>query len=362
MYDIPILMLHSVNDRPEMSPMGALSVSSKGLASYLKVFSKWHYQMISMDDLLRGNYNEDKPYVVLTFDDGYKDNLSVALPVLKEYGAKATIFVNPSYVSEESDPHSEWGFMTWDEVALAAESGVFDIQSHTMTHEFIFASDKVVDFYTPEKFHKYYWLAWMLYPDSPKKWDSTAMKYKDLIPTGYPVFEYTRRLSAKKFTPDNDYVSFLIDRYAEGKTKEAAEAYIGNKGTYEDDAAFTDYAVWEIVESKKELEQRLQKEIHTLCFPGGGYTDEVLSIAQNAGYKCFMNARRLRNGNNNDHMALLKKGEFVGLNRTSFSLIHPGILPDHFFDYHVAKLSLGTYQKQMPYTFFKKILSKILHA
>lgn len=185
MYDVPVLMLHTVNDHPKQNPLGALSVSSKGLEAYMKVFQRWKYQMISMDDLIRKNYDAVRPYVVLTFDDGFKDNLTIALPILKKYKARATIFVNPAYISSKSDADSDWGFMTWDEIRQAADSGVFDIQAHTMTHEFIFTSDKVVDYYTPEKFDQYYWLAWMLYPEAPTQWDSTVMKYRDKIPVGY---------------------------------------------------------------------------------------------------------------------------------------------------------------------------------
>lgn len=362
MYDIPILMLHTVNNHPEQSPMGQLSVSARGLDSYLKVFKQWHYQMISMDDLINKNYDQKKPFVVLTFDDGYKDNLTVALPVLKKYNARATIFVNPAYVSEHTDPKSDWGFMTWDEVQQATDSKIFNIQAHTMTHEFIFSSDKIVDFYSPEKFNKYYWLAWMLFPETPNRWDSTAMQYKNMIPTGYPIFEYTRRLSARKFTPDPEYVEQLIEKYAEGSAMQFAQIYKGKKGTYETAEEFSKYAVWEVGVCKKELEKRLNGTVHTLCFPGGGYTDEVLHIAESVGYRCYMNASRLRVGNNNKHIESLYNGKFVGLNRTAFSLIHPGILPDYVFDYYVAKLSLGAYQKQFPYTIMKKMMSKVLHS
>lgn len=357
MYDIPILMLHTVNDSPKKNPMGVLSVSSKGLESYLKVFKKWKYQMISMDDLIHKNYNDSKPFVVLTFDDGFKDNLTVAMPLLKKYNARATIFINPSYVSEKSDETSDWGFMTWEEIEQAKESGIFDLQAHTMTHEFIFTSDKVIDYYTPDKFEKYYWLAWMLYPNSPRSWDSTAMKYRDMIPTGYPIFEYGRRLSSPKFTPSQEYVDFLIEHHNETDSCE----YSGETGDYEAMEEYLEYAKWEVVECKKTLENKLSHEIHTLCFPGGGYTDDVLDIAKECGYKCFMNASRLRTGNNNDHLKILYNGEFVGLNRTAFSLIHPGILPDSVFDYWIAKLSLGNYQNKKFYTIFKKIFAKFLH-
>lgn len=356
MYDIPILMLHTVNDKPQDNPMGVLSVSSKGLDAYLKVFHQWKYQMISMDDLLTGNYDKSRNYIVITFDDGYKDNLTVAMPVLKKYNARATIFVNPAYVSLESDD-SDWGFMTWDEVQKAEDSGVFDIQAHTMTHEFIFTSDKVVDYYTPDKFHKYYWLAWMLYPDAPNHWDSKANKYRDMIPTGYPVFEYGRRIASKKFNPEQAYIDFLIKKH----NGEAAE-YTGSHGTYETEEDFQNYVRWEIEECKKQLEERLNKRIHTLCFPGGGYTDFALEVAKNCGYQCYMTASRLRLGNNNNHMETIEKGGFAGLNRTSFSLIHPGILPDAFFDYWVAKLSLGAHQNKAPYGSIKKLMSKVFHA
>ena len=359
MHDIPILMLHTVNDRPDLNPLGVLSVSAKGLDSYLKMFKKWKYQMISMDDLLNRRYDEKKPYVVLTFDDGYKDNLTVALPVLKKYGARATIFVNPAYVSPQSDAEGDWGFMTWDEVGEAAASGVFDIQAHTMTHEFIFSSDKVVDYYTPDKFTKYYWLAWMLFEDSPRAWDSKAMEYRERIPVGYPIFEHTRRLSAPAFKPKAEYVEFLMKSYREG-ISDAAERYDGVRGEYESPEQFTEYAVWEVEECKRILEERVGASVHTLCFPGGGYTDEVLEIAERCGYRCFMNASKLRMGNNYEHVKRLYEGEFVGLNRTSFSLIHPGVLPDHVYDYWVAKLSLATYQRKQPYLFVKKVLALLL--
>lgn len=359
MHDIPILMLHTVNNQPHLNPLGELSVSSKGLNAYLKVFKQWKYQMISMDDLIKKNYDEKKPFVVLTFDDGYKDNLTVALPVLKKYGAKATIFVNPAYASQETDKNSDWGFMTWDEIKLANESGVFDIQAHTMTHEFIFTSDKVIDYYTPEKFNKYYWLAWMLYPNSARNWNSSSMEYKDKIPVGYPIFEYNRRLSATAFKPSDEYIKFIINKYSAGETSDI-QNFEGFKGEYETNEEFSEYATWEVAECKKVIEEKLGKEVHTLCFPGGGYTDEVLEIAKGSGYKCYMNASRLRIGNNNDHVKKLHNGEFLGLNRTAFSLIHLGVFPDSFYDYWVAKMSMGNYQKKKPYTFIKRFFASIL--
>ena len=360
MHDIPILMLHTVNAQRSRNPMGVLSVSPEGLDAYLKVFQQWHYQMISMTDLLEGKYEQNKNFVVLTFDDGFKDNLTVAKPILEKYHAHATIFVNPDYVSETSDPDSDWGFMTWEEVLEAENSGVFDIQAHTMTHEFIFISDKIIDYYTPEKFDKYYWLAWMLFPDSPRKWNGNAYDYRDKIPTGYPIFEYGRRIAHRKFIPDSKYIAYCIETY--GKEKNDDNQYKGIYGEFESQNDYQKYIQWEIQECKRILEEKLAKSIITLCFPGGGYNDQALDITKACGYKCYMIASSLREGNNFDHFERIHAGEFDGFNRTAFSLLHPGFLPDAFFDKWVAKLSLGAYQNNPWYLMLKKLLSKIWHT
>ncbi|MEO0495972.1 MAG: polysaccharide deacetylase family protein [Pseudomonadota bacterium] len=36
---------------------------------------------------------DDRPFVALTFDDGYRDNIELALPVMERFGAPATVFV-----------------------------------------------------------------------------------------------------------------------------------------------------------------------------------------------------------------------------------------------------------------------------
>lgn len=360
MHDIPILMLHTVNSQKTLNPLGELSVSPKGLEAYCKVFKKWKYQMISMQEFLENKYDKNRNFVILTFDDGYKDNLTVACSILKKYDAHATIFINPEYLSDESDPYSDWGFMTWDEVIEAENCGTFDIQAHTMTHEFTFISDSIIDYYTPEKFDKYYWLAWMLFPDSPRKWNGKAYSYRNKIPTGYPIFEYGRRIANRKFIPDPQYVTYLIEKYQNSYADE--KQYNGSHGLYEDENHYNEYIIWEIVECKRIIEEKLKKKVTTLCFPGGGYDEYSLKLAQQSGYQCYMIASKMREGNNYEHLKNIEEGIFDGFNRTAFSLIHPGFLPDHLFDKWIAKLSLGAYQNMPLYVFLKKVLSKIWHT
>ncbi|MFA5162188.1 MAG: polysaccharide deacetylase family protein [Elusimicrobiales bacterium] len=86
--------------------------------------------------------------VLITFDDGYADNWICAYPLLKRYGFTASVFVTTGRVinaparktiSEGGQPPPFTGqhagaFLSWEELRRMAESGVFEIGSHTRTH------------------------------------------------------------------------------------------------------------------------------------------------------------------------------------------------------------------------------------
>lgn len=64
--------------------------------------------------------------VLLTFDDGYMSNYTLAFPILREYGAKATISLITSRIDGEKP-----GFLSWDACREMAESGLVEFASHT---------------------------------------------------------------------------------------------------------------------------------------------------------------------------------------------------------------------------------------
>lgn len=64
--------------------------------------------------------------VLLTFDDGYGSNYTLAYPLLQEFQAKAVISVIAGYVD---DPALD--YLTWDMCREMAQSGLVEIGSHT---------------------------------------------------------------------------------------------------------------------------------------------------------------------------------------------------------------------------------------
>lgn len=87
----------------------------------------------------------EAPTVFLTFDDGFRDNHETALPLLREYGFPAFVFVLPPLVDEgaplaweevadEQRRHPEtMRSMTWEMVGEMSEHGV-EVGSHTLSH------------------------------------------------------------------------------------------------------------------------------------------------------------------------------------------------------------------------------------
>lgn len=76
--------------------------------------------------------------VLITFDDGYRDNFQNALPILKEYGFSAAVFVVSGFVGKAGQWESgiacpEMQLMGWQELREMQTSGI-DIGSHSVTH------------------------------------------------------------------------------------------------------------------------------------------------------------------------------------------------------------------------------------
>jgi len=123
---VPVLMYHSVKYEKD-NPVRIPKEKFKEQMKYLKDNG---YTTLSLDELydfLENNNPIPKKSVVLTFDDGYKDNYENAYPILKEYGFKATIFMITSCIGTGE-------YLTLEQLKELQQNGI-DIESHTVNHE-----------------------------------------------------------------------------------------------------------------------------------------------------------------------------------------------------------------------------------
>jgi peptidoglycan/xylan/chitin deacetylase (PgdA/CDA1 family) len=95
-----ILMLHHVRPWREraFAPNRLLEVTPDFLDAVLCRCRAIGLDLVAMDDVPGRLADADAtPFVALTFDDGYRDTLDEALPVLRRHGAPATVYVTPGF-------------------------------------------------------------------------------------------------------------------------------------------------------------------------------------------------------------------------------------------------------------------------
>ncbi len=126
---VPALMYHSISTVP---PRWSKDMCIEpGLFRQQLQYLKDHgYKVITASEarrrLLAGEDVERN--IVLTFDDGYANNYTVAYPMLKEYGFKGTFFAIGKKVGEP-------GYMTYPQMKEMHFKGKMEIGSHSMSHD-----------------------------------------------------------------------------------------------------------------------------------------------------------------------------------------------------------------------------------
>ncbi len=130
---VPILMYHHVAvPGPDADAVRRdLSVSPANFEAQLHYLMQNDYQPVTLADLVMhlqiGKPLPPKP-VVLTFDDGFKDQYTNAYPLLERHGFVATFFIITCFLDEGRDE-----YMSWSEIETLHASGM-EIGSHSYTH------------------------------------------------------------------------------------------------------------------------------------------------------------------------------------------------------------------------------------
>lgn len=127
-----VLCYHNINKKGVVTP--------EKLESELSFLAEEKYFPVSIQDLygyVSGEKTLPEKSVHLTFDDGYSDNYTEALPLVKRYGFKATGFLITSRIGL-------LGYLDWKNIFRMKDSGLFGFESHSHTHVryFLAAPDK----------------------------------------------------------------------------------------------------------------------------------------------------------------------------------------------------------------------------
>lgn len=117
-----------------------VAIAEAAFEAQLRYLREQNYTILSLAQamaILNGEQEAPTRSVLLTFDDGYANNLYVALPLLQAYGMTATQFVISAYVGQTNrwNPRASYdvNHMTWDELRQWQECGCA-IGGHSHEH------------------------------------------------------------------------------------------------------------------------------------------------------------------------------------------------------------------------------------
>ena len=153
---VPVLMYHHI-----LSKDSFIASSVKNFEAQMKYLYEDGWKTLTSDEFYQfkqGKLKVPKKSVLITFDDGWRDNFIYAYPILKKYNLKATLFVVTQWIEKASQSnestyiekkHSECKKLVttnprdvicnWNELLQMRD--IFDIHSHTHTHRDKYFSD-----------------------------------------------------------------------------------------------------------------------------------------------------------------------------------------------------------------------------
>ena len=128
---LPVLMYHRVTENGASDP---LTVTLQDIEKQFLHLKNNNYCTISLSELMDTiNHRIPLPTkpVLLTFDDGYKDNFTALYPLLKKYNYKANIFLVSEFINTVN-PSGE--YLTTKDITLM-DTDLVQFALHTVNHK-----------------------------------------------------------------------------------------------------------------------------------------------------------------------------------------------------------------------------------
>lgn len=245
-----------------------LAVTPETFRQHCKALGK-HYTVLPLADAVDALKREphrsaqDRPLAVLTFDDGYRDNLLYAAPVLQQTGLRATFFPVAELVGSDAPP---W----YDRVARALSSlarrGAIDKIWRDLEQEYCMAAS----------------FSWK---ERRAPVDKAIAASKRLRPDQRKALLERVELEAGCTAPWRP--EDLIMDWTELRRLDAQGHEIGSHGcsheilTGLDDSRLT----YETTESRRLLEAGLCRSVRSFSYPNGDVDRRVSGAVKNAGYE-----------------------------------------------------------------------------
>ena len=231
---------------------------------------KWikNKKTFKMEELKGLDYTLPPNSILITFDDGYKNNYTLAFPILKKYNIKATIFLNTKFIEKDET------YLNWDEIREMYESGLIDFQLHTHSHQLTVKDIEVLAFYDNESSPYFKRESYSLFFDGNYDEKKDAKKLN-----GLPVFKLRSKISIPGYKPKKNFVEkyrsiveLQENKFEKEKKKFLNRLFKEKKDEFFDkisEEQFKETVKFEILENKKIISEKLGKVPDCLAYPWG---------------------------------------------------------------------------------------------
>ena len=221
-----------------------------------------------MEELKGLDYTLPPNSILITVDDGYKNNYTLAFPILKKYNIKATIFLNTKFIEKDE------AYLNWDEIREMYESGLIDFQLHTHSHQLTVKDIEVLAFYDNESSPYFKRESYSLFFDGNYDEKKDAKKLN-----GLPVFKLRSKISIPGYKPKKNFVEkyrsiveLQENKFEKEKKKFLNRLFKEKKDEFFDkisEEQFKETVKFEILENKKIISEKLGKVPDCLAYPWG---------------------------------------------------------------------------------------------
>lgn len=281
--DIPVFVFHSLEPVSFGRKLAHLADNGYRTLSSPEYFA-----------ILTGARPAPERAVVLTFDDGRGSLWTVGQPLLERYEMKGIVFVVPGRVPRRASARGEGDdtLLSWQEMGVLARKGLLEFQSHTQRHARIHTAPEVVGFLAPDMQKGYAAM------DVPLIAEAGADLLAPDVPLGTPLLRSEPRTSeALRFFEEPEIRTECV-RMVAGEGGEAFFAQPGwekrlwrlvrgraVEGRVETPAEREEAIRFELVESRRDLEERTPREVVHLCYPWHAGGPTARRLAREAGYR-----------------------------------------------------------------------------
>ena len=142
--EMPILMYHRFVEHPSERGVHGTWITVEMFEKHLQLIKRMGFETLTFKDLQENGFSyrlqPQKRYLMITADDGYKDNLTRMLPLLQKYGMRATVYVvsgetyNRWDSEHQTNPDIKVPLLSSDEIRAMDGSGYVEIGGHTLSH------------------------------------------------------------------------------------------------------------------------------------------------------------------------------------------------------------------------------------